>query len=135
MCAPLYTDELIYNPPQENPIESDAKEAEKDSPMQNSEVSRELTGLRNYVAALQADIKARTRWALQLDEELRQERAALSKLQVEFDERGRWGQDLDREIHKQRDHIAELEQRLQALNLQLHNWKFLIRQLWLECWR
>jgi SAM-dependent methyltransferase len=132
MYVPLYTDELVYNPAQERALEGGVEKAGKDSPTQNSEPRRELAGLRNYVAALQAEVAARTRWALQLDEELRQERAASSKLQAECDQRGRWGQDLDKEIHKQRDHIAELEQRLQELNVQLHSWKFLIIRLWHE---
>jgi len=134
MCAPLYTAELWYADAKEPPPEGEAKDAEKVSGFQSSELMKEVAGLRKYIAALQADTEARTRWALECHEELKRERAAKSKLEAEFDARGRWCLDLDKEIEKQRERIAELEHRLEVHALQIHSLKSLTKQIWHRIW-
>jgi SAM-dependent methyltransferase len=134
MYAPLYTDGLFYSAPQESPPEPDADNTQKDSSTEDSYLKSEAVRLRRYVTALQADIAARTQWALRLEELLKQERAAFSKLETEFDERGRWAQDQDAEIDRLRKKIVMLEHGLSLHNLAIRSPASLIKRLWHKIW-
>ena len=78
------------------------------------ELDRQLSGKAEYIRQLQADYENKVQWALSLQQEMEQARAALQKLQQEFEERTAWALNLNEELQQRRE---ELQQRWEELRL------------------